>query len=182
MSLPQAPQAAKLVIGIFTGDQTLLSPVLGALSESFGPIDLISPWLPFDFTDYYAREMGRGLFRRMAAFVPLIDQGDLAAIKCRTNAIEQEFAKTGRRAVNIDPGYLLRERFVLATGKNFSHRIYIGRHIYADLTLIFQKGEFQFLPWTYPDYQDPKLLAFLHQAREKYILDITETLHPKTKA
>lgn len=175
MSLPLAPQAAKLIIGVFTGSQKLLVPVLQALTGLFGEIDLMSPWLAFDYTAYYGPEMGDGLFRRMTAFKPLIDQGDLAAIKCRTNAIEQEFSSDGRRTVNIDPGYLLRERLVLATGKNFSHRIYIGQNIYADLTLMFQKGAFQALPWTYPDYQDPKMLAFLTQAREKYIKDITGT-------
>jgi len=175
MSLPQAPQAAKLIIGVFTGNKEVLIPVLQTLTGMFGEIDLMSDWLPFDYTAYYAPEMGEALFRRMTTFKPLIDQGDLAAIKCRTNAIEREFSEDGHRRVNIDPGYLLRERFVLATGKNFTHRIYIGQHIYADLTLMFQKGAFQFLPWTYPDYQDPKLLAFLYRVRDKYIKDLTET-------
>ena len=66
---------------------------------------------------------------------------------------------------------MLRERFVLASGKNFSHRIYIGGGIYADLTLIYQKGSFQKLPWTYPDYSDDGMLKFLEQVRNKYILD-----------
>jgi hypothetical protein len=175
MSLPQAPQAAKLIIGVFTGNKEVIAPVLESLTGMFGEIDLMSESLPFNYTAYYAREMGEGLFRRMTAFKPLIDQGDLAAIKCQTNAIEREFSEDGCRRINIDPGYLLRERFVLATGKNFSHRIYIGQNIYADLTLMFQKGAFHFLPWTYPDYQDPKLLAFLYRVRDKYIKDITET-------
>jgi hypothetical protein len=66
---------------------------------------------------------------------------------------------------------MLRERFVLASGKNFSHRVYIGSGIYADLTLIYQKGSFQMLPWTYPDYGDDRMLNFLEQVRNKYILD-----------
>lgn len=173
MSLPQAPQAAKLIIGVFTGNKNLFAPVLQSLTDLFGEIDLISPWLPFDYTAYYGPEMGDSLYRRMTAFKSLIHQEDLAAIKCRTNEIEQKFSEDGLRLVNIDPGYLLRERLVLATGKNFSHRIYIGRNIYADLTLMFQKGAFQPLPWTYPDYQDSKMLAFLYQVREKYIKDTT---------
>jgi len=113
--------------------------------------------------------------RRMAAFKPLIDQSSLSAIKLKTNAIEREFSKNQKRSVNIDPGFMLRERFVLATGKNFAHRIYIGDHIYADLTLIFQKGSFQPLPWTYPDYKATNMQSFLYQVRNKYIKDITET-------
>jgi hypothetical protein len=76
--------------------------------------------------------------------------------------------------VNIDPGYLLPERLVLATGKNFTHRIYIGQGIYADLTLIFQKGAFRTLPWTYPDYADRCLIDFLTLVRNKYMLDLKQ--------
>ncbi|MBC2714315.1 MAG: DUF4416 family protein [Desulfobacteraceae bacterium] len=175
MSQPTSPQAAKLVIGVFTNDQQLFYPVFEGLTKLFGDIDLMSPWLPFDYTSYYEREMGPGLLRRMAAFKMLIDQTSLSAIKLKTNAIEREFSKDQKRSVNIDPGYMLRERFVLATGKNFAHRIYIGDHIYADLTLIFQKGSFQPLPWTYPDYKAPDMHSFLYQVRNKYIKDITET-------
>jgi hypothetical protein len=174
MSQPNPPQPAKLVIGVFTNDKNLLPPVLESLTKQFGDVDLISPWIAFDYTRYYEREMGPDLVRRMMAFKPLIDQNDLSSIKLASNAIEAECTINARRNINIDPGYMLRERFVLATGKNFAHRIYIGNRIYADLTLIFQKGAFQFLPWTYPDYKDPKMQTFLYQVRNKYIKDITE--------
>jgi len=91
-----------------------------------------------------------------------------------TNRLEGEYAKDGRRRVNIDPGYLLLERLVLASGKNFSHRIYLDNGIYADLTLIYQHGGFQKLPWTYPDYADQPMLAFLQQVRRKYALDLKQ--------
>ena len=74
--------------------------------------------------------------------------------------------------MNLDPGYLLYERFVLATGKNFSHRIYIGRGIYADLTLVYQKGAYRSLPWTYPDYAADTMRAFLTTVREHYAADL----------
>lgn len=173
MSQPAAPQAAKLVIGIFTNDQQLFCPVAESLTKLFGDIDLISPWIPFDYTSYYEREMGPGLMRRMTAFKQLITQDNLSAVKLKTNAIEREFSKNQKRSINIDPGFMLRERFVLATGKNFAHRIYIGDHIYADLTLIFQKGSFQTLPWTYPDYKATEMQSFLYRVRNKYITDIT---------
>lgn len=178
MSQPLPPLPAKLVIGLFTGDKHRLSPVLERLADVFGEPDLISPWFPFHYTRYYEPEMGPGLSRRMAAFKPLIHQSSLAAVKRKTNALEASFADGGRRRINIDPGYLLRERFVLATGKNFTHRIYIGGRIYADLTLVYQKGDFRALPWTYPDYQAPSLLAFLRRVRQKYIHDLSEMTPP----
>lgn len=170
MSTPQPPKPAKLVVGLFTADKSLLEPVARALAERFGPVDMVSPWMAFDYTDYYRAEMGGPLFRRMMAFERPIEQEELPKIKHATNEIERAYAENGGRAVNIDPGYLLHERFVLATGKNFTHRIYIGENIYADLTLIFQKGRFQTLPWTYPDYGAEEMIRFLLLVRGKYAL------------
>ena len=171
MSIPQPPQPAKLVVGCFMQAQRRFAAVIEDLIAEFGEVDLISPWFKFDHTDYYSPEMGAPLFRRVTAFKDLIQQEDLPEIKLRTNAIEKKYVQDARRTVNIDPGYLLRERFVLATGKNFSHRIYIGKGIYADLTLVFYKDEFRTLDWTYPDYADKKMRAFLKRLRTKAIAD-----------
>jgi hypothetical protein len=172
MSTPQAPKPAKLVIGLFMPEKPLFSELAKNLVKAFGPADLISPWFPFDCTDYYDAEMGSPLFRRMLAFEQLIEQDRLAEIKCMTNDLEKRYSTAGKRSVNIDPGYLLHERFVLATGKNFAHRIYLTKGIYADLTLIYRKGGFQKLPWTYPDYADSKMWAFLKRVRSKYAEDL----------
>jgi hypothetical protein len=177
MSTPQAPKPAKLVIGLFMKEKALLPTVLERLAEQFGGIDLVSSWLPFDYTDYYTPEMGSPLFRRMAVFHTLIDQDALAEIKILTNEMEKEFSETEKRSINIDPGYLVPERLVLATGKNYTHRIYIGRGIYADLTLIYAQGGFQRLPWTYPDYGDAPMIQFLRQARDRYINDLKGINH-----
>jgi hypothetical protein len=172
MSTPQTPKPAKLVIGVFTRNKKIIEHLALELSGQFGQIDLVSSWLDFNYTNYYKAEMGSPLARRMFAFKRLIEQAALADIKIATNRIEQTYSTVGKRQVNVDPGYLLHERFVLASGKNFSHRIYIGLGIYADLTLIYQKGSFQKLPWTYPDYTDQAMICFLDQVRRKYILDL----------
>src|SRR5512143_1597421 len=172
MSIPQPPRPAKLVSGIFLKDQALFPEVSRELQAAFGGLDLVSPWIAFDYTLYYEKEMGAPLWRRVMAFKPLVEQDRLADIKLATNAIEQARAVDGQRRVNIDPGYLLLERFVLATGKNYSHRIYIGRGIYADLTLIYERGAYQALPWTYPDYADQPLRRFLLAVRRKYTADL----------
>ena len=177
MSVPQTPKPAKLVIGIFTKHKKMIDPVASALASQFGQVDLVSSWMDFKYTSYYETEMGSPLIRRMFAFKQLIEQSELASIKIATNQIEETFASTGRREANIDPGYMLHERFVLASGKNFSHRIYIGLGIYADLTLIYQKGSFQKLAWTYPDYADQAVLTFLGQVRSKYTLDVRQGVY-----
>ena len=152
-------------------DKALLYDLAKKLTDSFGPIDMVSEWFPFRFTDYYKTEMGHPLFRRFLVFKQLIVQNDLSEIKLKTNVLENLYTDGNKRRVNIDPGYMLLERFVLATGKNFTHRIYIGKRIYADLTLIYQKNDFQPLPWTYPDYSDSDTRRFLRQVRERYKFD-----------
>ena len=172
MSQPKTPDPAKLIIGIFLKEKDLFLDVTEILTEKFGPIDMVSRWFPFNFTAYYEPEMGTFLFRRMLVFKELILQDELVGIKLFTNNVEKKFSERGKRKVNIDPGYLLRERFVLATGKNYSHRIYIGKRIYADLTLVYEKGGFKTLPWTYPDYGALNIQNFLKRARKKNVIDL----------
>lgn len=172
MSNPQRPKPAKLVVGVFMKEKDLVRHVALQLTREFGPLDMVSAWLPFDYTSYYETEMGSPLFRRLFTFKALAAQGALAEIKIITNTIENEYLRNGQRRINIDPGYLVLERFVLATGKNFTHRIYLDKGIYADLTLIYQKGAFQKLPWTYPDYADRPIRDYLERVRNRYIEDL----------
>jgi hypothetical protein len=167
MSRPRAPRPAKLLVGLLFRSPDIQLQALRALQEKFGPLDLLTQAEPFTFTTYYDREMGSGLLRQTIAFLDLVDPAALADVKITTNAIEHSFATHGKRAINIDPGFLCEENLVLATGKNFTHRIYLREGIYADLTLIYQKGSFRALPWTYPDYQTPRLLHLLGALRQK---------------
>jgi hypothetical protein len=159
---------ARLVIGVFTEQKNLVAEVVRALVDRFGPVDMVSPWMPFSDTSYYAEEMGGPLFRRVVSFARFVDQETLAEIKLCTNALEEAFSREGRRRVNIDPGLLLHSRFVLASAKDYTHRIYIGKGIYADLTLTYRDGAYRALPWTFPDYSDKGMIDFLTDARRRY--------------
>jgi hypothetical protein len=108
----------------------------------------------------------------MLVFQDLVSPGTLARVKLMTNRLERDHTVGGRRRANLDPGYLTLERFVLATGKNYTHRIYLSRGIYADLTLIYTRGDLRPLPWTYPDYAAPDMIHFLGQVRQKYVTDL----------
>lgn len=169
MSTPRQPDPARLVISVFMNQKELFDDLLPVLTSAFGPVEHLSTWFDFDYTDYYKKEMGSPLFRRMISFADPIAQEDLAAIKEKTNAMEKTWEAGGRRNLNIDPGYLLMSRFVLATGKDYSHRICIGRCIYAEVTLMFKKGGFTSLPWTYPDYASPEMTGFLMKVRNDYV-------------
>jgi len=173
MSTPKNPDSAKLVVGCIMNNKADIDKLFPVLEDLFGSVDMISPWLGFAYTDYYYKEMGSPVYRKVFVFKSLIAQDELAVIKEKTNEIEAKFAIDGKRAVNIDPGYLVSSRFILATGKEYSHRIYIGRKIYADLTLMYSKKKgFQTLEWTYPDYASKTMISFLSKVRNKYLLDL----------
>ena len=178
MSKPGPPLPVKPVVSMLLARQDLAPAVAARLSEYFGPPDLVGPWWPFTATAYYAPEMGPTLGRRLVSFLHLADPSQLAAWKIFTDEIEAGFSLGGRRLVNLDPGYVARERLVLATGKNYSHRLYLGRGFFGDLTLVYGRGQFQPLPWSYPDYAQGDLPALLGQVRRKYLWQLKEMAGP----
>jgi hypothetical protein len=103
----------------------------------------------------------------------MVDRAEIVGIKCLTNEIEQASAEGGKRNFNLDPGLLTLGNFVLATGKNNAHRIYLGKGIFADLTLIYRSRTYNPLEWTYPDYADPELITILNRLRESYKCKLT---------
>jgi len=172
MSVPKRPKPAKLFVSVISASPELIAGTLLDLARRYGPEDFVSALLPFDYTDYYHAEMGQPLWRRFASFARLIQQEDLVRIKEETNEVEAKTSERRRRRVNIDPGYLLAERLVVATGKNCAHRIYLDRGIYADLMLVFRQKEYRPLPWTYPDYGDARVRGWLGVLRQKYLLQL----------
>ena len=174
MSIPQDPKPAKLFVSVIAGSAAQIAKVLSRLVGRYGILDFVSELLVFDYTDYYFAEMGQPLYRRFASFDGLISQEDLARIKVQTNLLEAEQSAGGNRRVNIDPGYLLAERLVLASGKNYAHRIYLSNGIYADLTLIYRDRDYRPLAWTYPDYAEMKVRNWLRALRQKYLLQLRE--------
>jgi hypothetical protein len=158
-----------LITGILAKDEGWLSKVREGLVRVFGRMDVESPAVPFGFTDYYEPEMGQGLLRQWVGFESLVMPDGLAGIKLATNLMEREWTQEGKRPVNLDPGWVNDSRLILATTKDFAHRIYLGSGIYAETTLIFKEGAFRALDWTYPDYKSEAALAFLKQARALYM-------------
>lgn len=148
------------------------------LEESFGIIDLhLQTHIKFDFTDYYNKQMGTPLYRCFISFKELVDPSRLAEIKIFTNEIEIKIKKemfteksdatfSPHRIINLDPGLLNPSRLILASTKNYSHRIYLQSGIYAELELLFTKNNVITLPWTYPDYKTPEYQNFFIKARK----------------
>jgi hypothetical protein len=161
-------QPVKLIVSLLTGYLDLLPAVEQDLAQQLGPIDYRSPLLPFDMTSYYEAEFGPGLQRVIVTFERLCEADSLAAVKCLTNDLEQQWTSDGRRQVNIDPGYIALGKFVLATTKDQSHRIDIGQGIFAEVTLRYRHGTFESWEWTYPDYASAPYIALLNRLRHAY--------------
>ena len=168
MAQPSEPSDVKLICGIICADKELFDRSAETMSESFGLTDLTSPVMDFDSTAYYNEQMGSPLYRGFLSFADLIQPDALASIKLRTNEIEAQFADrytTAARPINLDPGYIEPSKLVLASMKNFSHRIYLGRGVYAEVTLMYCNGKWVSFDWTFPDYASGRYDSFLTSAR-----------------
>ncbi len=163
------PVPVKLIVSLFAGDADLLLEAADVLSERFGPTDFRSQILPFDHTRYYEREFGPCLVRQILAFSELVAAELLPDVKHTTNDLELTWTKGGRRSVNLDPGYVALSKLVLATTKNYAHRIYMGKGIYAEVTLHYRDRAFHAWEWTYPDYASQQYLDIFGRIREIYV-------------
>ncbi|HID95949.1 MAG TPA: DUF4416 family protein [Candidatus Latescibacteria bacterium] len=174
MSKITSPGPVALIAALMARDRFWIDQVKIALKERFGSIDHQSEIFPFNFSSYYEKEMGTDLIKQFVSFEGLIEMDRLAEVKILTIKMEEDLAeKIGgelRRRVNIDPGYLSLANLVLATTKNYDHRIYLGRGIFAEVTLRYRHGEFKPLDWTYPDYRTDLAGEFFKKVREKLLL------------
>ncbi len=168
MSRRAVPPPAKLLASVIYRVEERFAEARSLFAERIGAVERVSDRFPFDFTGYYAREMGAPLVRRFLVAADPVARDALAGVKEAAERIEDALAVEGRRTVNVDPGLLTEENFILATGKNYSHRVYLRDGVFADLTLVYERGGYRALPWTYPDYASEAVRAFLAEVRSAY--------------
>ena len=173
MGKAKRPHRVKLIIGMLAKNKKLFESIEEFFVKMFGEIDYRSPLILFKHTDYYAEEMGRPLKRRFVSFKRHILPEDISKIKAAANALEKRLSVKKlsylARQVNIDPGYISDSKLVLATTKDYYHRIYLRRGIYAEVTLAWKKDGFCPFEWTYPDYKTAEYAAILNKIRELYM-------------
>ena len=164
----KSPLPVKLIIAIFTPQPDLFPKIERELEKKWGKIDFKCPLFDFNYTDYYQEEMGFDLKKKFICFESLISPENLDSIKLSTNELEKKYSVADKRLVNIDPGYISNSNLVLASTKDYYHRIYLGNGIYAEVTLFFQKDSFQPLLWTYPDYKTSESIDIFNRIRGIY--------------
>ena len=166
------PERVKLIVGLIAGDPELFSKIDKALEKALkNHIDFDSGIIDFAYTDYYNEEMGPNLKRRFLSFKGHVSLEDIYEVKLKTNSLERRFSEDGHRTVNIDPGYLDLSKLVLFSTKDYTHRIYIAKGIFAEATLFYQNKTFNPWPWTYPDYKTKSYIEIFNHIREIYKAD-----------
>ncbi|MBI5195315.1 MAG: DUF4416 family protein [Nitrospirae bacterium] len=185
------PQPVKLFVGMISPEICMFDTLRRKLVELYGNIDLESPVMEWGYTDHYSKEMGGDLKRKFIFFEKLISPETIAEIKLKTSELERQYLKEnnppipplpkggeggfkGGRRINLDPGYLDSARVVLVSTKDYSHRVYLGKGIYGETTLIYSGKNYQTLPYTYPDFRTQEYFAIFKMAREKYKTAVKE--------
>ena len=174
MSKLKKPPHVLLFISFIYRESPLLDSCIKILQKEYGELSFNSRELEFNHSDYYKEEMGDNLKRKVVGFKNLIERDRLVEIKVFTNSLEEKFSGDNRRIINIDPGYISGEHLILATGKGFYHRPYLGKGVYADLTLVYQQNKFRALEWTYPDYVSEDMIGFFNKLRNMYTEKLKE--------
>ncbi|BBM82607.1 DUF4416 family protein [Candidatus Uabimicrobium amorphum] len=164
------PKPVKLFVGCIFADKKVFEDAYLILSKKYGTIDIFSDIWDFSHTNYYEKEMGKNLYKTFISFKDLILPETIKDIKIFSNELEESFQETldMKRPINLDPGYLDAAKVILATTKDYTHRIYLASGIYAEVELFYQQKTYHAWPWTYPDYQFPHYIDFFLGVRKVY--------------
>ncbi|MBN1893015.1 DUF4416 family protein [bacterium] len=165
-----APLRVKPFCGILFTPDIAVDTVVRRLELALGTTDEESPVFDFQFTRYYEDEMGTGLRKLFVSFQDLILPDELTDLKLHTNVLEADWSVEGRRRVNLDPGYVSNAKLVLASTKDYAHRLYLGKGIYGDVQLRYMHGRFISSDWTYPDYKTDLAIRFFQSLRNRYYI------------
>jgi hypothetical protein len=161
-------EEAVIFIASLYSSPDIFAAAIPFLRKRFGEVFYESPCLSWDYSSYYAEEMGSPLHRSFLFFDQVLDPTALVEAKLAAGELEDVFSLNGRRQINLDPGYLTLAKVVLASSKNYSHRIYLGSGVFCELELFYEKGRFIPLPYTYFDYRDGDCLAVFSNARKLF--------------
>jgi hypothetical protein len=172
LTAPRPFAPVKLICGIIASHDRINLSAEERLVQHYGAFDSKSQSFPFDFTNYYEKQMGKNLKRKFVSFANLIEPERLSAIKLETNRMEEEIREefqATNRVVNLDPGFLTLSALIMATAKDFSHRVPLQNGIYAHLELLFGRDEVRMLDWTYPDFKTKEYQEFFLKIRRNYL-------------
>ncbi|MGD9127252.1 MAG: DUF4416 family protein [Planctomycetia bacterium] len=174
MGQPSSHQPTRLFMALFSRFGEAFDWARERAVDAWGPIAIESEPFHFEETNYYQSTMGAELIKRFWLFEKPYDQSHTVDAKLTTNDWEEEYQKLKpyevARPLNLDPGYMTAAKLILSSTKNFTHRIYLDRGIFAELTLYYKKNAWRYNDFTFPDYRRADYHAFFDKCR-RYILD-----------
>jgi hypothetical protein len=170
MAAPQPPFPVKFFIAVLFRQEQFLDRARVFFLEEWGEADFEGKDHPFEVTDYYEEEMGKGLRRRLISFKGLDDPRRAVAMKLACNGIEKRLSTEGKRTVNCDVGFLDHNKVVLASAKEAGQKIYLDQGIYADLAGRYKSGRYQPFEWSFPDFKDGRYDEELAAMRSLYLV------------
>jgi hypothetical protein len=181
MARIQHPPPGRLIASVIYSHIDAVADALTMLEKQFGRILGETCDIRCSSAHKYAEEMGEELQRRFFAFEKPVQRDSLPAIKSTCHKIEKQLGDRIHdytfRAANIDPGILTTENLAMASHRDYNHRIYLGRGVYAEIQLIYARGQYTRLPWTEPDFCHHEAIELFLRVRESFEL-ISEECTP----
>jgi hypothetical protein len=174
MARIQKPAQGRLIISTIYSSMDALADSLKAVERRFGRVQFETIEIETSAADEYREEMGDNLMRRFFSFERPVSRDALVELKAVCHKIEPMFADNVGdfvfRTVNIDPGILTPDNLVMASHREFNHRLYLRDGVFAEVALIYSRGRFMRLPWTNPDFYDNEAVEFLKRVRDSFEL------------
>ncbi len=170
-----------LTFALLYNNEEYRANALELIEKNFGKIAQTSQTSSFNYSRYYEKEIGPNLTRQYFAIAGTFYQGDIAQAKITANQIEDFLAdESGRRRVNIDPGYVTIAKLIVPTTKDATYRVYIRDGIYAQPMLYFLGNTFVPWEWTYNDYTQPEAIEFFNRVRARAKAEFDESIGKKS--
>ena len=171
MARVQNPPPGRLIVSVIYNSVDGLADCLRQLEKQFGRVQYET--LEIECTaDGYSEEMGQQLSRRFFSFEKLVDRESLPDIKAACHKIERQLGDQVDdytfRTVNVDPGILTPINLIMSSHREYGHRLYLGKGVFAEVTLIYARGRFTRLPWTNGDFCDEEAVRLFTESRSTF--------------
>ncbi len=177
MARIQTPPQGRLIISVIYNSLDGLADCLKLLEKQFGRVQYETTEIECSDNGYY-EEMGRQLSRRFFSFEKMVERDALPEIKANCHKIERQLGDQVDdytfRTVNVDPGILSPGNLIMASHREMGHRIYLGKGIFAETTLIYARGRFTQLPWTNADFCHEEAVRLFSECRKTFPMLVQE--------
>lgn len=173
MARVQTPPPGRLIVSVIYNSIDGLADCLKLHEKQFGRVQFETIEIECSANRYH-EEMGQQLSRRFFSFEKMVDRESLPDIKATCHKIERQLGDQVDdytfRTVNVDPGILTPTNLIMSSHREQGHRVYLGKGVFAEVTLIWARGRFTQLPWTNADFCDEEAIRLFTDCRQTFPL------------